>query len=213
VNMAEIVQRMIEAGAPAAAVAVAVQALEGFRSLPEASGKATDYELAVWRKVERQRKSGNVKNLDETRANAKANDVAPSPEPPPENLPEASGSTVLRRCDDTSLSSLEGNQKKGRKRFENIRARGTRLGPDAALSEVGRNFAADHGVDPSEWSEFRDYWVSVPGQRGVKLDWEATWRNRVREIARRKNGKRTSGTSDLSDGLARLREFAASGHS
>jgi uncharacterized protein YdaU (DUF1376 family) len=27
---------------------------------------------------------------------------------------------------------------------------------------------------------FRDYWVSVPGQKGVKLDWFATWRNWIR---------------------------------
>ena len=27
---------------------------------------------------------------------------------------------------------------------------------------------------------FRDYWISVPGQKGVKLDWEATWRNWIR---------------------------------
>lgn len=28
--------------------------------------------------------------------------------------------------------------------------------------------------------EFRDYWVSVPGAKGVKADWFATWRNWVR---------------------------------
>lgn len=28
--------------------------------------------------------------------------------------------------------------------------------------------------------EFRDYWVAQPGQKGVKLDWNATWRNWVR---------------------------------
>lgn len=34
---------------------------------------------------------------------------------------------------------------------------------------------------PSQiFKEFRDYWISVPGQRGVKLDWFATWRNWVR---------------------------------
>jgi uncharacterized protein YdaU (DUF1376 family) len=27
---------------------------------------------------------------------------------------------------------------------------------------------------------FRDYWVSVPGQKGIKLDWTATWRNWIR---------------------------------
>ena len=32
------------------------------------------------------------------------------------------------------------------------------------------------------WEEFRDYWISVPGQRGLKLDWYATWRNRVRAV-------------------------------
>lgn len=28
--------------------------------------------------------------------------------------------------------------------------------------------------------EFRDYWTAVPGAKGCKLDWLATWRNRVR---------------------------------
>ena len=30
------------------------------------------------------------------------------------------------------------------------------------------------------YSQFRDYWIAQPGQKGVKLDWEATWRNWVR---------------------------------
>lgn len=30
---------------------------------------------------------------------------------------------------------------------------------------------------------FRDYWISIPGQRGLKLDWSATWRNWVRKSA------------------------------
>ena len=34
---------------------------------------------------------------------------------------------------------------------------------------------ADH-----ELLKFRDYWKSQPGQRGVKLDWDATWRNWIR---------------------------------
>lgn len=33
--------------------------------------------------------------------------------------------------------------------------------------------------------EFIDYWRGIPGQRGVKLDWPATWRNRVRQVAER----------------------------
>jgi hypothetical protein len=35
----------------------------------------------------------------------------------------------------------------------------------------------------SESAKFRDYWVGVPGQKGVKLDWPATWRNWIRRCA------------------------------
>ena len=30
------------------------------------------------------------------------------------------------------------------------------------------------------FDEFRDYWISVPGRKGFKLDWEATWRTWLR---------------------------------
>jgi uncharacterized protein YdaU (DUF1376 family) len=36
-----------------------------------------------------------------------------------------------------------------------------------------------------ELENFRDYWAGIPGSRGTKLDWPATWRNRVREVASR----------------------------
>lgn len=31
---------------------------------------------------------------------------------------------------------------------------------------------------------FRDYWISIPGQKGRRTDWEATWRNWVRSQKR-----------------------------
>jgi hypothetical protein len=46
--------------------------------------------------------------------------------------------------------------------------------------------------------EFVDYWKSIPGARGRRTDWEATWRNRVRDVAsRRRSNGRTVPTSDL----------------
>ena len=30
------------------------------------------------------------------------------------------------------------------------------------------------------FEKFKDYWIAQPGQKGVKLDWDATWRNWVR---------------------------------
>ena len=35
---------------------------------------------------------------------------------------------------------------------------------------------------------FRDYWTAQPGQKGVKLDWEATFRNWVRNEKQGKGG-------------------------
>jgi hypothetical protein len=30
------------------------------------------------------------------------------------------------------------------------------------------------------WDSFHDYWIAIPGAKGVKTDWFATWRNWVR---------------------------------
>jgi uncharacterized protein YdaU (DUF1376 family) len=36
-------------------------------------------------------------------------------------------------------------------------------------------------LNPQEvFAQFRDYWIAQGGQRGCKLDWQATWRNWVR---------------------------------
>jgi DNA-binding transcriptional ArsR family regulator len=70
--------------------------------------------------------------------------------------------------------------------------RGTRLdaawtpGPDDA------GFAASLGLDPdAAAAEFRDYWLAVPGAKGRKLDWPATFRNSCRmQAAKRAPRKR-----------------------
>jgi hypothetical protein len=55
-------------------------------------------------------------------------------------------------------------------------------------------------------AEFRDYWRARPGPNARKLDWDATFRNRLRSIASRKkgnthaNGKRGS-ISDVAAGF------------
>lgn len=37
----------------------------------------------------------------------------------------------------------------------------------------------------AEHEAFTDYWIAQPGQKGVKLDWDATWRNWMRNTAKR----------------------------
>ena len=42
-------------------------------------------------------------------------------------------------------------------------------------------------------ASFRDYWVAMPGAKGTKLDWPATFRNWVRaEWANRPGGRTTA---------------------
>jgi hypothetical protein len=66
--------------------------------------------------------------------------------------------------------------------------RGTRLPVDFNLTSEMRSWSAEHvpHVDlVASLDEFRDYWAGVPGARGKKLDWLATWRNRMRDIEAR----------------------------
>ena len=61
--------------------------------------------------------------------------------------------------------------------------RGTRLPTDWKLSEEQNQFCKQErpDLDPIKVSDgFRDYWIAVAGTKGVKKDWDATWRNWVR---------------------------------
>lgn len=65
--------------------------------------------------------------------------------------------------------------------------RGSRLPDDfmADISEAVRLGLSEQDAH-READKFRDYWNSQPGQRGVKLDWLATWRNWCRSAVERK---------------------------
>jgi uncharacterized protein YdaU (DUF1376 family) len=61
--------------------------------------------------------------------------------------------------------------------------RGSRLASDWFLSKVMGDWATQERPDldiRQVAEQFKDYWVSQAGQKGVKLDWDATWRNWVR---------------------------------
>lgn len=84
---------------------------------------------------------------------------------------------VPTRPDPTS--SPNGEEKHPRKR-------GTRLDehwePEDALIAQMRDECP--GVDlRAEHRVFVDYWIAQPGQKGVKADWDATWRNWMRRKA------------------------------
>lgn len=66
--------------------------------------------------------------------------------------------------------------------------RGTRLPDDFCLNSEMREWAdrsTPHVNLETALAEFCDYWRGIPGRHGKKLDWTATWRNRMRELEAR----------------------------
>jgi uncharacterized protein YdaU (DUF1376 family) len=61
--------------------------------------------------------------------------------------------------------------------------RGTRLAQDWVLTKSLGEWAQTERPDLNirqVAEQFKDYWIAQAGQKGVKLDWSATWRNWVR---------------------------------
>lgn len=78
--------------------------------------------------------------------------------------------------------------------------RGTRLPEEFAVTDAMKAWAREHaplaGLPDHEM--FMDHWRAQTGQRAVKRDWEATWRNWMRRVQenreRERNGRRTAST-------------------
>jgi hypothetical protein len=61
--------------------------------------------------------------------------------------------------------------------------RGSRLALDFCLTKEWEQFCQQTRPELSPvktFDQFKDYWIAQAGQKGVKLDWFATWRNWVR---------------------------------
>lgn len=77
----------------------------------------------------------------------------------------------------------EGRERKGKEGERQPRSQGSRLPPGWFPSESLKAWAEKERVDldvVGVIAKFRDYWIAVPGGKGSKLDWEATFRNWVR---------------------------------
>lgn len=78
------------------------------------------------------------------------------------------------------------------------RKRGTRLSDEWFLPKDYGTWAIERGLTEAqirfEAERFHDHWLGASGQRGVKLDWKAVWRNWIRKFIADgglMNGKRT----------------------
>lgn len=154
------------------------------RAGQDAKRKAESQRKAEWRArkaAERAAVSGNVptgQNRD---------DVSPDPTRPDPNTSTTPDGVVAR------------------KRATN----GTRIPIPFPLTDDMRKWAQTNTptVPQSEHDRFVDYWVAQPGQKGIKTDWPATWRNWMRTAADRQTTRPTP-TQRAAQTMAAGREVA-----
>lgn len=136
------------------------------------------------KRAENARQSNENNDLDQARLNHRA------------HKPEARDQ---RKKDDANASSKESGL------FDNPdpppkpkpTTKGTRLPKDWYPSQALIDYAKLQGITderlPRVIEDFRDYWHAQPGQRGVKLDWDATFRSWCRREGDKLNGAPSQG--------------------
>jgi hypothetical protein len=100
----------------------------------------------------------------------------------------------------------EGEGREGNTRHDASRSHGSRLPPDWQPSEILKAWTTKERPDidaEQVAAKFRDYWRAVPGSRGCKLDWDATFRNFVRT---EKPGAKGSGEVDINKLIREIEE-------
>lgn len=129
----------------------------------------------------------------------------------------ASAQSTGRPPESTGLSGGQGEVcptvevKKEGLPVKEVSKKGSRLLVGTRVSDENRKVAVECGCPPDRvddvWTEFVDYWSDIPGQKGCKLSWTGTWRNRVKQIFGGGVGKRTyNHRSDTATGRATARE-------
>lgn len=171
-----LIKRMRELGAPMEAIEVAIEAIEAEQT----------------RDAERKAK----------RAAQKAKERS-AKKPPAEDGDEGgeSRATVARQDGDSrspgspkDITQTPSSDDKGGARDPH------RMPAGFTLAEEDRQFARDLGWSDVEIADeeagFVDYWSNpkLPGSKALKTNWSATWRNRIRDLSKRRgHGARPNG--------------------
>jgi hypothetical protein len=112
------------------------------------------------------------------------------------HLPSGANGTASRG-NSVNKSDVNNSSKPDTKPDGGTAQRATRLAPDWKLPKAWGEWALAEFKEAGWTAEyvrkvadkFRDHWISVPGRAGVKLKWDATWRNWCRgEPAPRREG-------------------------
>lgn len=183
--------RLLEAGK--------LDLFEGFISNKRARKELESLRKLQEQNAENRRGANKNKDLEKRPSNHT------EPEPEPDKEKELSEDSSKKTGDGAEHLQPDGPEEPPPQK---TKKRATRLAPDWVPSGEQINFALKEGLDHAaanrEADKFRDYWIGVGGQKGTKLDWDATWKNWVRRAAdqRPRNAYARSPHQALSDGFA-----------
>lgn len=143
--------------------------------------------LKAWRAKQKER--GNQPNI-ETQNETRSETVSEThDETTNETHVETNDETRFvagKRVESRDISSLRSDTPCGPPSASKPDSRGSRIADGWKPTDAMRAFALGLHLNPTDVGEqFRDYWISVPGAKGRKSDWEATWRNWCRKEAER----------------------------
>lgn len=191
-SIAALTRRLMELGASSEIIGVVVE----FIASADESVTVRVTERRIQNR-ERQRKRRKLLKTQVTQANDGVSAEAAVIADCHADMPISDSLTLSNRS--RSINKEQTQETKKEKKKEDARAtRGSRMLPGTAITPEFHQAAVALGANPDRvqtiWDEFVDYWIGVPGARGVKVDWPATWRNRCRNvISRGANGHRANG--------------------
>lgn len=118
-------------------------------------------------------------------------DVHPSRARPSSSSSSSSSDTPIGVSSDLGADLLGATAHQGNRAAKSA-GRGARLPKTAVLTDDWRAYAKSKGFTDSqievEFEKFANYWWSCAGQKGVKQDWDATWRNWIMNSISRNGG-------------------------
>ena len=92
----------------------------------------------------------------------------------------------------------------------------TRLPEDWNPGRIGTRYALEQGLSDRQIerciADFRDYWLSAPGQKAMKTDWMRTWQTWVRKAADKHGAKPYTPNLLESPQVVRAEPFYDSSH-
>jgi len=175
--------------------------------------------LGLLTRTRRGRPDGRGRSSDRYQLNLTTN-VAPS------NVADSNVATNNVANDDDQCRNLHGSMSQSatgtvrepsENRQKEPRTRGTRITDDFQPNQANLEWAATDAPDVDlqrETAALIDHFASLPGQKGIKTDWQRTWRNWIRRqqgwINDRNGGRpSTKAREEAEDLWTRLREQSA----